>query len=385
MSKQPTIGSLFQSFLRLGLTAFGGPVMIAYVKELSVKRKGWLDEKSFNDGIVLCQSLPGATVMQMAAYVGLRTRGIMGALVSYIGFGLPAFILMLLLSILYAGSHDISWIESIFNGLQVIVVAIVAYAVYTFSKTGIKDYVTALFAAVSAILFWKGVSPFLVIIGAGSAGAFFFRNAGDVSAPVSHMRETGWTYRQIVTLCVILLGGLVGFYFADEELFRLAVLMLRIDLFAFGGGFASVPLMLHEIVDVRGWMDSKTFMDGIALGQVTPGPIVITATFVGYLLYGLVGSLVATIAMFAPSFLLLTVTAPVFDKLKASRYFSGVTKGILASFVGLLLFVTVKFALAVPWDIMKAIFGFTALTALFMKVDILHVVLIGAAISLVIL
>jgi chromate transporter len=122
-------------------------------------------------------------------------------------------------------------------------------------------------------------------------------------------------------------------------------------------------------------------MDGIALGQVTPGPIVITATFVGYLLYGLVGSLVATIAMFAPSFLLLTVTAPVFDKLKASRYFSGVTKGILASFVGLLLFVTVKFALAVPWDIIKAIFGFTALTALFMKVDILHVVLIGTVIS----
>lgn len=380
--KPASIISLFLSLLKLGLTAFGGPAMIAHIKELSVKHKGWLDENTFNDGVVLCQSIPGATAMQMAAYVGLRSQGIVGALASYIGFGLPAFILMLLLSKLYAGTHNLLGVVSLFHGLQVIVVAIVANATFAFGRTALKGYKTALMAAASAILFWKGVSPFIVIIGAGSIGAFFFKNAGSASVPMSRMRETGRTYRQIVTLCVILIGGLAALYVADKNLFHLAVLMLRIDLFAFGGGFASLPLLLHEIVDVRGWMDSKTFMDGIALGQVTPGPIVITSTFIGYLLYGLAGSVVATISIFAPSFLILTAAAPVFDRLKSTRYFSGTTKGILASFVGLLFYVTIKFTLDVPWDIIRAFLALAALSALVKKVDILYIVMTGAVVSL---
>jgi chromate transporter len=170
-------------------------------------------------------------------------------------------------------------------------------------------------------------------------------------------------------------------YFIDSKLFNLATLMMRIDLFAFGGGFASLPLMLHEIVDVRGWMDNKTFMDGIALGQVTPGPIVITATFVGYMSYGLWGAIVATIAIFAPSFLMVIAITPVFDKLKTSAYFLGATKGILASFVGLLFFVTVKFALAVPWDGIRVVLVCAAFGALLRKVDILYVVFVAAVIS----
>ena len=157
---------------------------------------------------------------------------------------------------------------------------------------------------------------------------------------------------------------------------------MKIDLFAFGGGFTSLPLMLHEIVGVRGWMDSKTFMDGIALGQVTPGPIVITAAFVGYLLHGFGGSLVATISIFTPSFLILVIINPVFDRLKASPLFLKATKGILASFVGLLLYVLIKFALAVPWDLPRIVLGIAALAALFKKVDILYVVLIGSIISI---
>jgi chromate transporter len=97
----PSVIRLFFSFLRLGLTAFGGPAMIAYIKELSVKKNKWLDEERFKDGVVLCQSIPGATAMQMAGYVGLRVNGIGGALASYVGFGLPAFILMLTFSVLY--------------------------------------------------------------------------------------------------------------------------------------------------------------------------------------------------------------------------------------------------------------------------------------------
>jgi chromate transporter len=128
-------------------------------------------------------------------------------------------------------------------------------------------------------------------------------------------------------------------------------------------------------------MDNKTFMDGIALGQVTPGPIVITSTFVGYMSYGLWGAVAATIAIFTPSFLMVIAITPVFDRLKASAYFSGATKGILASFVGLLFFVTLKFGLAVPWNLVRGVLVCAAYGALVRKVDILYVVIITAVIS----
>jgi chromate transporter len=383
MNLNVSIAHLFLSFLRLGTTAFGGPAMIAHIKTISVERKRWLDEDTFNDGIVLCQSLPGATAMQMAAYVGLKSQGIVGALASYIGFGLPAFILMLALSALYVDAHKLSTVVSLFSGLQVIVVALVANAAYTFGKTILKGYLPAFMAAASAVLFWKGVNPFLIIIGAGSAGAFLFIKSESVSAPLPHLNKYKGAYGPVVILSTIVFGGLFTLSIVDKDLFHLAALMIRIDLFAFGGGFASVPLMLHEIVDVRTWIDSKTFMDGIALGQVTPGPIVITSTFVGYILYGFVGSVVATIAIFTPSFLILTAAVPVFDRLKSSKYFAGISKGIFSSFVGLLLFATIKFAINVPWDIIRALLGLVALAALIKKIDILYVVLIGAAISLV--
>jgi chromate transporter len=161
--------------------------------------------------------------------------------------------------------------------------------------------------------------------------------------------------------------------------------MLKIDLFAFGGGFASLPLMLQQVVHVQGWMDERTFMDGIALGQVTPGPIVITATFVGYLLHGLPGAVVATVAIFTPSFLLLVITAPYFDGLKQSALFGKAIKGILASFVGLLLFVTLKFAMAVPWDAIRGLIVVATFIALLRKIDILYIVPAGAALSLLLL
>jgi chromate transporter len=385
-SGQPTTSKhLFLSFLKLGLTAFGGPAMIAHIKELSVVRKRWLDEDTYNDGIVLCQSIPGATAMQMAAYVGLKSQGIVGALASYIGFGLPAFVLMLALSILYVSANKLSMVISLFNGLQVIVVALVSNATYTFGKSIHKGILPACIVSASAVLFWKGVSPFLVICGAGTAGAVLFANPGNDLVPLPPLKVNKRTYGPVIVLSSIVVGGLIALSIADKELFHLAALMLRIDLFAFGGGFASVPLMLHEIVDVRSWIDSKTFMDGIALGQVTPGPIVITSTFIGYILYGLPGSVVATIAIFTPSFLILAVADPVFDRLRSSRYFIGISKGIFSSFVGLLLYVAFTFALAVPWDILRALLGMAALVALVKKIDILYIVPIGAVISLVLL
>ena len=130
MDTMPTIRDLFIAFFRLGLTAFGGPAMVAHIRELSTRRHQWLDETAFKNGVALCQSIPGATAIQAAAYVGLKVRGISGALAAYIGFGLPAFILMLILSVLYARFNSLPSFISLFNGLQVIVVAIIINATY---------------------------------------------------------------------------------------------------------------------------------------------------------------------------------------------------------------------------------------------------------------
>jgi chromate transporter len=381
LEQNPSKIKLFFSFLRLGLTAFGGPAMIAYIKELSVKTNKWLDDARCKDGVVLCHSIPGATAMQMAGYVGLKTRGLGGALASYVGFGLPAFMLMLLFSIVYAGYHTLSLVHSLFAGLQIIVVAIIAQATYAFGKNIAKSYRDILIIILSAGSLAIGVSPFLVIPGAGLAGIILFKNIRS-SSPVSDRIAGKWKMRQMISLVVILLIGLTTLYFIDKDAFILSALMMKIDLFAFGGGFTSLPLMLHEIVEVKGWLDEKTFMDGIALGQVTPGPIVITAAFVGYLLNGFIGSLVATLSIFAPSFLLLVIIDPLFDRLKSSPFFLKATKGLLASFVGLLIYALIKFGLAVPWDITRVLLGVVALAALIKKIDLLYVVIIGGALSI---
>jgi chromate transporter len=194
-----------------------------------------------------------------------------------------------------------------------------------------------------------------------------------------------WEAGKIIALGCILLAALGGLHVLNDVLFALAAIMLKIDLFAFGGGFASLPLMLHEIVAVKGWMTNGTFMDGIALGQVTPGPIVITSTFVGYIVQGFAGAIVATIAIFTPSFFMVVTVAPIFDRLRSSPYFARVIDGILASFVGLLIYVLIKFALAVPWDVVRIILGLASLAALIRKVDILYIVPAGAVLSVIFL
>jgi len=159
--------------------------------------------------------------------------------------------------------------------------------------------------------------------------------------------------------------------------------MIRVDLLAFGGGFASVPLMQHEITAVRGWIDSRTFMDGIALGQVTPGPIVITATFVGFVVRGLPGAVVATLSIFAPSFVVVALVTPHFNRLQRQAAFRGATAGALLSFVGLLASVSVRFALETPWSVTTTALALAAFVAFRRKVDVLWIILAAVVVSLV--
>jgi len=379
----PSLLHLFASFLRLGATAFGGPAMVAYIRKMAVEKKHWLDEPSVRDGVALCQTIPGATAMQMSAYVGLRARGVVGAAVGFVGFGLPAFLFMMILSALYAQTHTLPAVVSVFNGLQAVIIAIVASATLSFGSASIRNWRNVFNGMIAAVLFGLKINPIVVIILAALLGAILYDK--QPLAPAENLPSKSNAPK---SLFLLLLATGIGFgvlYFLDRRLFDLAALMFRIDLFAFGGGFASVPLMFHEVVQVRSWLDGPTLLSGIVLGQVTPGPIVMTSTFVGYLLKGPFGGLIATICVFLPSFMIVVGIVPYFDRLRSSPYFKKVITGILCSFVGLLLTVTIRFALDIPWDISRILLSGAAFIALILKVDILWVVLIGTVISLIVL
>lgn len=372
------ITALFFSFLKLGLTAFGGPAMVAYIKELAVQKKKWLDEKTFQEGVALAQAIPGATAMQVTAYVGLKTRGIIGGIASFTGFGLPAFIFMLILSALYEKTHSVSQVIAIFTGLQVIVVAIVANATLSFTKPIIKSIGEIAVAFFSFLLFFLKINPFLIIIACFLLSQLIFNHR---ATPFSK-NSKGLNFKGIGILILIIIAGITFLFFFDKTLLRIALIMMKIDLFAFGGGYASLPLMLHEVVHRLQWLDSKTFMDGIALGQVTPGPIVITATFVGYLLKGLAGAFVSTIAVFTPSFLIMAFASELSEKIKNSKVFIRAKRGLLASFAGLLLFATIKFASLVTWDWIKLFMVLISFYCLLRKISIFYVVVISGVFSI---
>jgi len=298
-----------------------------------------------------------------------------GAAASFVGFGLPAFALMLALAALYVRTHELPAVVAAFKGLEAIIVAIIANATVVFGQRSLCDLRRAFIAAAAAALFAWGVHPFLVIALAALLGLMLTAPAQDSTITV---HDSG---RAVL---LILAGAAAGFgalFLADRKLFELAALMFRIDLFAFGGGYASVPLMLHEVVNVRHWLDDATFMNGIVLGQITPGPIVITATFVGYLLRGPAGAVIATVSVFLPSFLLVVAVTPHFNKLRASPLFNKIIAGALCSFVGLLLNVTLHFAIQIDWDVAHVVLAVAAFVALRLKLDILWVVLAGTIVS----
>ena len=278
----PSLPRLFVSFLRLGTTAFGGPAMVAYIRKMAVEQNQWLDEATFQDGVALCQTIPGATAMQTAAYVGLRAAGSQGPQSA---------------SWASAYRHFVSWRSSRpFMPAHTICPWCwqpsraprhdgghcrqcgphVREAVFT----GLADIIVA---ALAAAMFALKVNPIVVILLAALVGLVLYR--GQTRSMPQATDESPLPVRsrwRMTPLFLVVAAGFALLFMANRGLFDLAALMFRIDLFAFGGGFASVPLMYHEIVDVRSWMNGETFMNGIALGQVTPGPIVITATFVGY-------------------------------------------------------------------------------------------------------
>lgn len=381
-AEHPSTPAIFKAFLKIGVTAFGGPAMVTHIKALVVEKRQWLDDDTFNHGIALCQTLPGAIAVNMASYSGYRLRGLPGMLAAFAGFTLPAFLFMLVLSALYIRTRSLPITQSLFTGLEIIVVSILAHATFTFGKKAFKGPLDVVFGVMGAALFSIKLNPFYVILLTALFGALLYRNVA--TPPPSRVAAKNGALRDSIIITAAFISGLAILFVTNKTLFNLSWIMAKIEIFAFGGGYTALTLMFHEVVEARQWLDHQALVDGIALGQITPGPILITAAFIGYMMGGIGGAALGTISIFIPGLIMITAILPFFDKLRDHPIFLKAIRGMVSCFVGLLLFVTIKFGTAAEWSAGGALLLLASLSALFARVDILYVVFIGAAASMLI-
>ncbi|BFR49790.1 chromate efflux transporter [Nitratidesulfovibrio sp. HK-II] len=385
----PTLRELFLTFLRLGATAFGGPAMLPVVRAMVVERKGWMDEAAFRSGVALCQAVPGATVMQVASYVGLRLRGTPGMLAGFFGFTLPAFLMITLLSAMYWKNRELPAIMAAFIGLKAVTVALMVSGLLDFGKRYLRMGMDWVIGAGVCGLTLLGVHPIVPVLAAAGAGVLAYRD-GDATPVGAPGNAPGGPLNLPGSLAALrgLLAGLAGVAVAlavlgalRPDLFALAVSMLRTDLVAFGGALAALPVMRHEVVHLRGWMSDAAFLDGVAIGQVTPGPIILTAAFIGWRVDGLVGSVVAGLAIFTPSLFFMLGAERLVARIEHSRIYRRAVRATLAGFTGLLGYLAITVAQALPPTPLPAAIGVAAFAALRAGVDVLYVVGAGALAS----
>ncbi len=374
---------VFLVFLKIGFTAFG-PSMVVESKKQVVRRKGWLQEQEVLNGLALAQFLPGATYATFAVFLGYRIRKLQGAIVSFLGFILPPFTMMLVLAYLYFRYSDIPLVLTLLRGLQAIVVALITNAVWDLAKLVLKGWEAFLILVISLTISWVNHNIFLNLFSAGLLSIGLYRpwrnKDNQCENKNDHNNDHYW--REVIVIFSVLFTILAMSAF-NPLLVKLEMVFFKIGLLVFGNGFTMIPLIQQEVVNVYHWLDDSQFRVGIALGQITPGPVVITATFVGYKVLGLLGALAATIGIFAPSFLLVVLVMPFYQRLREHAWVKVIFNGVLVSFVGLMIIVLFnmsKQSLVDPLTIYFALFALISLRV--WKVNVLWVVLGGTSLYL---
>ncbi len=379
---------VFTSCFGLGATAYGGPAMISHIKEMAVNKNGWVKEGEFMRGLALCQLIPGATMVQMVTYTGYRVRGIWGALTAAVAFVLPAFLALLILSAIYFKFHSLWFVEALFRGLGAIVVAIILNACITFGRTILKDWKVVLIAVLSFFAFFFQWNFVLIFVLAAAAGLVLRpKKAETKAAPSGRTSLEKGKERQFLVLA--LLAGIICLlfllsYLLNPKITALSLNLSKIGALAFGGGFPAIPLIQYDIVDRFHWLTTKEFLDGIALGQVTPGPILITATFIGYKVSNVLGATMATLGVFFPSFFILILLIPYHDRLKGVDKVRMMEQGILGSFIGMLVLVLYNFGRVSLVDIPRIFIAAAAFIAIYKKIGLPYILLIGGTFSILI-
>ena len=362
-STSPTLLKLSAAALYVGATGYGGPAILAQMKRKFVDERGWLGEKDFVDALNLAQILPGASGVSLMGYIGHKLRRPWGGILAPACYVLPAAVLMLGASWAYFRYQGIKVVQSLFTGLGALVVALLIYATFklgqsVFKQSAASKYQGALIASLAflGLCFWH-LNGIVLNAGAGLLGFVFYsfigrsRHHDSATKPIAPMTAKHTALRRSFAPFLAAVTVALGMtcFPRTRQLFAT---FFGIGTFAFGGGFAAIPLIQSTVVDHLHWLTLAQFRDGIALGQITPGPVFITATFIGYKVMGVAGALMATVAIFMPSLAAMIALSEVHNAIRDLQPVQAIIRGILAGFIGMLAAVTLQFAVTslVAWQ-----------------------------------
>ncbi|MBI3510483.1 MAG: chromate efflux transporter [Bacteroidetes bacterium] len=334
---------LFLIFLKTGTIAFGGNVaLVAYVRKEFCERKKIISDEELLDLTTVGSLLPGPLATNVIAGVGYSLYGMAGAAAALTGILLPAFILICILSHFYFQYGTSSVVTGIFDGLLPGVAAVIAATAWSMIRKNITNIfqVIILLGAGAVIFFLKGFFVTMSIVAvSGLAGYFIFPGVKN-NISVAAKRKNSFLPASAVAL-MFLVGGIIFFLHPVslllQELRMLGLTFASQSITLFGGGYVFVPALEKIVVGMHRWLTSKEFADGIALGQVTPGPIAITATFIGYKVAGIRGALVSTIAVFIPPSLIMIVAQQFIDRIKTKPKVESVFRGIRPAVIGMII------------------------------------------------
>jgi chromate transporter len=347
------LGELVAYFLRLGLLGFGGPVaLVGQMERELVTDRGWLSKEQMREAIAVCQSLPGPLAIQVGVYISYLRCGFWGAWAGGWAFILPNFVIVAALGALYVHLGDLQPVTAIFYGVSPAVIALILHSCYRLAKLGMEDWLQWAIAGVCLIVtVILQAEVALLFIGAGLVGILYY---GTFKRPPSAM--LGIAAPALAQLAPVASGSTLS---------KLLLFFLKAGSLTFGSGLVIVPFLEQGLVQEYGWLDQRQFLIAVAVGMISPGPVVITATFVGYLVAGFWGSLVSTIGIFLPSFVLVLVAAPLLAKHRGNPNVQGFVKGTYAAAIGTILGACILLGRIAIGDWLTALIGVVSLAILF--------------------
>lgn len=385
------LSQLLWTMLYVGIAGYGGgPAIIAFFKEICVNRREWLSEDEFVTGVSLSQTLPGANALSIVVYLGFQLCGPVGALTAPVCFLFPSLILMTALSAGYFAYGTLPVARALFTGLGAIVVGLLLNALLVMARPAIKDIWAACIALGIFLLMqlFSLTIPLAIVASALVGLALYYRPKAEVNgntgtvAQFSLRNELRFWGSWLIVFVVV---AIVAYLTRHTATTRLLLSLLRVGILTFGGGYSSVALFQHEAVAVHHWLTNRQFVDGLALGQITPGPVLITATFIGYRVLGILGAVIATLAVFAPGGLAMYFVVHQHEQLKQLRWLQAMVRGIIAGFIGVLLAVMVSLSIQSITGWKTALFALaSAAVLIFAKKDPLWVIIGGAILSVLV-
>ena len=352
---QPTLLEIVKTALYIGTIGYGGPAILALMKKVIVTEKAWISEEEFMNALSLSQILPGAVGVTLFGYIGHKLRKPWGGIVAPFSFIMPAMIAITVLAWAYFTYGELKFVHSIFMGLGALVVALLINATLIMAKSVFPKMDRNSYKGITIVVFsflgitFLHLNVIYIILIAGFLGGLFFYFSGEFEQEKmpGHLKAEidiprGGRLQNYLPLLIIA-GVLATIFWLVTGTWTIFTTFLQIGALAFGGGFTAIPLIQHVVVDGMHWLNLTAFRDGIALGQITPGPVFITATFIGFKVKGIIGALVATIGIFTPSLAAIILLGRAHAKIKNLKIVKVIIKGFLSGFIGLLLAVVYQF------------------------------------------